>query len=112
MAVHAGVPQGIILQFTTNSADSKFYPGIAREQGTFGIPDPNNPARLVVTTSHPASYTRRVTVYVPKQYVPGAVAPFIVGADGPDSALFMHVVAHDIRIKEIPIANFHPDITP
>src|SRR4029077_17139920 len=38
--------------------------------------------------SHPAPYSRRVTVYVPKQYVPGAVAPFIVGADGPDKALF------------------------
>jgi enterochelin esterase-like enzyme len=43
---------------------------------------------LIVTTSHPAPYTRRVTVYVPKQYVPGIVAPFIVGADGPDRALF------------------------
>jgi enterochelin esterase-like enzyme len=31
---------------------------------------------------------RRVTVYVPKQYVPGTVAPLIVGADGPDPTLF------------------------
>jgi enterochelin esterase-like enzyme len=29
-----------------------------------------------------------VTVYVPKQYVPNSVAPFIVGADGPDQLLF------------------------
>ena len=71
-----------------NSADSKFYPGIAREPGTFGTPDPTNPAKLIVTTSHPEPYTRGVTVYVPRQYVPGTVAPFIVGADGPDSALF------------------------
>ena len=88
MTVHAGVPQGTIVQFTMNSSDSKFYPGIAREPGTFGTPDPANPAKLIVTTSHPAPYTRRVTVYVPQQYVPGTVAPFIVGADGPDSALF------------------------
>jgi len=88
MTVHAGVPQGTIIQFTMNSAHSKFYPGIARQPGTFGTPDPANPARLIVTTSHPAPYTRRVTVYIPKQYVPGTVAPFIVGADGPDSALF------------------------
>jgi enterochelin esterase-like enzyme len=27
-------------------------------------------------------------VYVPKQYVPGSAAPFIVGADGPDRLLF------------------------
>lgn len=86
--VHAGVPQGTILQFTMNSADSKFYPGIAREPGTFGTPDPTNPAKLMVTTSHPAPYTRRVTVYVPQQYVRGTAAPFIVGADGPDGSLF------------------------
>ena len=86
--VHAGAPQGTVLQFTMHSADSKYYPGIAREPGTFGTPDPTNPAKLIVTTSHPAPYTRRVTVYVPQQYVPGTAAPFIVGADGPDGALF------------------------
>ena len=51
-------------------------------------PDPTDPAKLIVTTSHPAPYTRRVAVYVPKQYVPGTAAPFIVGADGPDRLLF------------------------
>src|SRR4029078_8652888 len=40
------------------------------------------------TTSHPAPYTRKVAVYVPKQYKPGTAAPFIVGADGPDQRLF------------------------
>ena len=29
-----------------------------------------------------------MAVYVPRQYVPGTVAPFIVGADGPDRLLF------------------------
>src|SRR5207249_7790411 len=53
-----------------------------------GTIDPANPAKLVVTTSHPAPYTRKVSVYIPKQYVPGSVAPFIVGADGPDPVLF------------------------
>jgi iron(III)-enterobactin esterase len=53
-----------------------------------GTPDPSNPAKLDVTTSHPAPYTRRVAVYVPKQYAPGSAAPFIVGADGPDRLLF------------------------
>jgi len=70
------------------SANSKYYPGIAREPGTFGTPDPANPASLIVTTSHPAPYIRHVTVYVPAQYVPGSLAPFIVGADGPDHLLF------------------------
>jgi iron(III)-enterobactin esterase len=88
MTVKDGVPQGTVHNFTMNSTDSKIYPGIAREQGTFGTPDPTDPAKLVVTTSHPAPYTRRVAVYVPAQYVPGTVAPFIVGADGPDPLLF------------------------
>ena len=86
--VREGVPQGAVYNFTMSSADSKIYPGIARDQGTFGVPDPGNPAKLNVTTSHPAPYTRRVSVYVPKQYVPGTLAPFIVGADGPDPLLF------------------------
>jgi enterochelin esterase-like enzyme len=80
--------QGTVFEFTMSSVDGKIYPGIAREPKTFGTPDPADPAKLIVTTSHPAPYTRRVTVYVPKQYVPGTVAPFIVGADGPDRLLF------------------------
>jgi iron(III)-enterobactin esterase len=79
---------GAVVEFTMDSVDSRYYPGIAREKGTFGTPDPNDPAKLVVTTSHPASYTRKIAVYVPKDYLPGSVAPFIVGADGPDRMLF------------------------
>ena len=88
MLVKATTPQGAIYSFTMSSADSRIYPGIARDAKTFGAPDPDDAAKLVVTTSHPAPYTRTVTVYVPSQYVPGTVAPFIVGADGPDGALF------------------------
>ncbi len=88
MSVHTDVPQGTVYEFTMKSADSKIYPGIARDANTFGVPDPTDPVKLIVTTSHPAPYTRRVAVYVPKQYVPGTAAPFIVGADGPDHALF------------------------
>jgi enterochelin esterase family protein len=87
MTVAEGVPQGEIFNFTMESADSKFYPGIAREANTFARPDPADPTKLLVA-SHPAPYTRKVAVYVPKQYVAGTTAPFIVGADGPDKALF------------------------
>jgi enterochelin esterase-like enzyme len=78
---------GTVVEFTMESADSKMYPGIAREAGTFGRPDPNDPTRLQVQ-SHPAPYTRKVAVYVPKAYKPGTAAPLIVGADGPDRMLF------------------------
>jgi enterochelin esterase-like enzyme len=79
---------GTVVEFTMNSADSKFYPGIARDPNTFGTPDPKDPAKLIVTTSHPAPYTRKVAVYVPKSYVPGTTAPLLVSADGPDRYLF------------------------
>ncbi len=88
MMVQTNVPRGTVYHFNMSSADSKIYPGIAREPGTFGTVDPTDPAKLVVTTSHPAPYTRHVAVYVPKQYIPGTVAPFMVGADGPDRMLF------------------------
>jgi len=88
MTVKPDVPHGTVFNLTMESKDSKIYPGIAREPHTFGTADPDNPAKLIVTTSHPAPYTRKVAVYVPKQYVPGTAAPFIVGADGPDTALF------------------------
>jgi enterochelin esterase family protein len=80
-------PRGKVVSFTMESKDSAIYPGIARDPNTFGTADPNDPARMIVTTSHPAPYTRHVTVYVPNQYVPGTPAPFIVGADGPDQTL-------------------------
>jgi enterochelin esterase family protein len=85
MAVKEGVPQGTVYNFTMESADSKFYPGIARDPNPGGQPGPPDPTKI---TSHPAPYTRKVAVYVPKQYVPGTVAPFIIGADGPDQFLF------------------------
>jgi len=88
MTVKDDVPHGTTCAITMSSADSKIYPGIARDAGTFGAPDPADPAKLMVTTSHPAPYTRRVAVYVPKQYTSGTAAPFIVGADGPDQLLF------------------------
>ena len=86
--VNDKVPQGTVYRFTIDSKDSKIYPGIARDPGTFGTPDPESPAKLNVTTSHAAAYTRKVAVYVPKQYVVGTEAPFIIGADGPDNLLF------------------------
>ncbi|HJS08220.1 MAG TPA: alpha/beta hydrolase-fold protein [Pirellulales bacterium] len=102
MAVQEGVPQGTVHNLTMESSDSKIYPGIARERGTFGKPDADNPAKLIVTTSHPAPYTRRVAVYVPKQYKPGTAAPFIVGADGPDKLLFT-ALDNLIAQKRVPV---------
>ncbi len=96
-----GVPRGSICTFEMSSADSQIYPGIARTPGTFGTPDPNDPATLVVTTSHPQPWTRKVAVYVPHGYAAGTAAPFIVGADGPDQTLFT-VLDNVIAQKRVP----------
>ncbi len=55
-----GVPKGRIESFTLNAADSKFYPD---------------------TGKRGATPTRKVTVYIPSQYVAGQPAPFIVSCD-------------------------------
>jgi enterochelin esterase-like enzyme len=101
MSVKEEVPHGQVFEFTMESKDSKIYPGVAREPGAFPQPDPADPGKLIVS-SHPAPYTRRVLVYVPKQYVPGTEAPFIVGADGPDRALFM-ALDNLIAGKRVPV---------
>src|SRR5579871_2146331 len=41
MTVQDGVPQGTVHNFTMESAESKIYPGIARDPNTFGTSDPN-----------------------------------------------------------------------
>ena len=102
MVVHEGVPHGAVHTFTMSSADSKIFPGIARDSGTFGTVSPTDPATLVVTTSHRAPYTRTVAVYVPAQYVPDTIAPFIVGADGPDQSLFT-ALDNLIAEKRVPV---------
>ena len=81
------VPHGAIFNFTMESADSKFYPGVVRDANP-ADQAPRVPGAPRVISNHPAPYTRKVAVYVPQQYVAGNAAPFIVGADGPDQALF------------------------
>jgi len=99
MKAQDGVPKGKVYNFTMSSADSKIYPGIHRD--AVGRADPNNPAGMIVN-SYPAPYTRKVAVYVPAQYVPGTAAPFIVGADGVDSALFT-ALDNLIAKKKVPV---------
>ncbi len=101
MAPNDNVPHGDVFEFTMNSKDSKIYPGIAREPNTFAVLDPADPNKVIVN-SYPAPYTRKVAVYVPKQYQPGTEAPFIVGADGPDRALFT-VLDNLIAAHRVPV---------
>jgi enterochelin esterase family protein len=51
-------PKGTVRDFVMQSSESKIYPGLT------------------------GAYSRKVWVYVPKQYVPGTPAPFMVVQDG------------------------------
>jgi iron(III)-enterobactin esterase len=103
LTVVAGVPQGKVEQFSMDSADTKFYPGIGRK--AFGTVDPNNPKTLIVET-HPAPYHRTITVYIPSQYVPGATAPFLVTHDGPGMGhpdmMLPHILDNMIAQHRVP----------
>lgn len=81
----AGVPAGVLHVFTMQSRDSLIYPGIRRietevtkRRDAFG----NRLAAAEHEQSIAAPYTRTVWVYVPRQYVGGTAAPFILAQDG------------------------------
>lgn len=98
-----GVPSGKVVQFQMDSAESKFYPGIARLAP--GKPDPNNRKTLIIETQS-APYKRTVTVYVPANYKPGTAAPFIVTHDGPglekSDTTLTHVLDNLIAQHRVP----------
>ena len=98
--VGEGVPKGSIYKFTLRSTESSFYPGIARDRpapGAADQPGANPPA----IASHPAPWTRTVSVYVPRQYVPGTPAPFMVTCDGDGRAF--NVLDHLIPLGKVPV---------
>ena len=95
-----GMPKGDIYKFTLHSTESKFYPGIARDQPAPGAAGPAG-ANGNTVTSHAAPWTRTVSVYVPKQYVPGTTAPVMITSDG-DSRAF-NVLDHLIPLKQLPV---------
>ena len=95
--VHEGVPQGTVYEFTMSRRTAKSIPASRVSAGRWARP--TRPIRQSSSspTSHPAAYTRHMAVYVPKQYVPGTVAPFIVGADGAGPAAVYSARQPDCR---------------
>ncbi len=79
-----GIPKGMVYRFTMNSTDSKSYPGISKS------------APGVVP------YTRRVSVYVPAQYVIGKPAPFLVTQDSMGSGQLPTILDNMIADGRLP----------
>jgi len=80
-----GVPKGTVYHFVMDSADSKLFPGIAKDR----------PGELV-------PYHRGVTVYVSSQYVPGTPAPFLVSQDSMGSGILPTILDNMIADKRLP----------
>jgi S-formylglutathione hydrolase FrmB len=108
--VDAAIPQGRVISFTMASTDSVIYhPSLVRDESVFNgairsaSTVPGDPSNLIVTSSHPGTWTRTVWVYVPKQYTPGKRAPFMVMGDGGtyDTPLFA-ALDHLINQQRIP----------
>jgi enterochelin esterase family protein len=82
---HPGVPTGKVHVFTMQSTDSAIYPGIRRVDNEITRRRDAHGNRIAAAEheqSEPWPYTRTVWVYVPRQYVRGTPAPFIVVQDG------------------------------
>jgi enterochelin esterase-like enzyme len=79
-----GVPKGKVDSFMMNAADSKFYPN---------------------TGLRGATATRKVTVYIPSQYVPGTPAPVIVSCDayGANKNQLPNILDNMIADKRLPV---------
>jgi enterochelin esterase-like enzyme len=104
MTAKPGVPHGKIIIFSMDSSEGKIYPGIARGPAPGEAPaaQPTEPGAPRVVQTHPQPWTRKIAVYIPKQYVSGSAAPFIVGADGIDMNLF-NALDNLIAAKKIPV---------
>jgi enterochelin esterase-like enzyme len=98
--VKDGEPKGTVHKFTMRSTESKFYPGIARDQPAPGEAQGGRGNGNTIS-SHPAPWTRTVSVYVPQQYVRGTEAPVLITTDGDGRAF--NVLDHLIPQKKLPV---------
>jgi enterochelin esterase family protein len=105
--VDPSVPQGDVRDFIMESADSKIYPGIVRVENPVSArrdPYDNRIAAPTEQISAPGPYRRPVWVYIPKQYVPGTPAPFMVVQDGHSYVKRMTALLDNmIAAKRLPV---------
>lgn len=80
LKVRPEIPVGELHEFSMHSTDSKLYPGVK------------------------GPYERKVVVYIPKQYVPGTPAPFMLAHDGLDyRGSLPKVLDNMIADKRLPV---------
>ena len=97
------VPQGDAREFILYSEDSKIYPGIVRAQDMQRDARGNYFVPAGTSLSKPGRYERHVFVYIPRQYVPGTPAPFMVVQDGRSYVKRMaNIMDNMIAAKRLP----------
>jgi hypothetical protein len=71
-AIAQNVPKGSVLTFTMTSEQSRIYnPGFVRDESSpnaavnSAATVPGDPSNVIIPTSHPGTWTRSVSVYVP-----------------------------------------------
>jgi len=101
-----GVPEGALHAFMMSSTQSRLYPGIKRLENEITRRRDAHGNRIAAEEheqSVAAPYLRTVWTYVPKQYVPGTPAPFMVVQDGYGYVRLMpRVLDNLIAAKRIP----------
>jgi enterochelin esterase-like enzyme len=80
------VPKGKVYRFVMHSTDRPMYPGIAKDR----------PGQVV-------PFQRRVTVYVPSQYVPGTPVPFLVSQDSLGAGIIPTILDNMIAEHRLPV---------
>jgi hypothetical protein len=90
------VPKGTTVSFEMSSKDSIIYnPGLIRDDSPAGCGNGSimrtttasgDRSNMIVTTSHPGTWTRPVSVYLPANYQRGTELPFIILGDGGSTA--------------------------
>src|ERR1051325_10691161 len=81
-----GVLKGTVYRFIMDSTESRMYPGISKT---------TPPGQI-------APYHRRVSVYVPSQYVPGPPPPFLVSQDSLGSNMLPTILDNMISDHRLP----------
>jgi S-formylglutathione hydrolase FrmB len=104
------VPKGRVFTFTMTSEQSRIYnPGFVRDESAFDAAVngaatlPGDPSNVLIPSSHPGTWTRSVSVYVPAQLHGRKRAPLLVVGDGGlfDSTIFT-VLDNLIHAQKLP----------
>jgi len=99
------VPKGRVSTFTMSSPESITYnPGLVRTGSLkSALTFPDDPSNLIVSTSRPGTWTRSISVYIPKQLARSERSPFLVVGDGGwlDATIFT-VLDNLIAQKKLP----------